>query len=1441
METEAPANTEEALALEFSKLWTSELAAADVFAFLALHPEINDELRLEVLLVDQRERWLRQKPLPLRVYLSAFPAIAARGEMVRALVDGERAERRRTWALAGAPLNPNTLDAGSETPTQPIEGDVAPDDTQVEEGSTPKAARVTVDQGVPPTGLRSTRSPSNVTPTEEPMSFAIDEAYQLQSEAEALRVVLTGVRFTLVRRIGAGGMGVVYETYDQLRGELVALKTMRRVDPAALVRFKQEFRSLSDITHPNLANLYELFTVEDRWFITMELVEGCDFISFVKGTPEEVAARWNAEPTIMARPPRSAGGPSAAAKSPNFHFDEKRLRDALSQLALGVSALHAAGKLHRDIKPPNVLVTHEGRVVLLDFGLTADLASVGTERQVVGTIGHMSPEQAAGEAVSTASDWYSVGVMLFEAMTGQLPFSGTAEDMLAAKQSEPAPSPDTKVLGLPQDLVRLCVDLLDRDAKKRPSGREVIERLSGRIPQPIEQSEPARALPLVGRSRHRQVLNSGLASLHRRKTVALFVFGRTGTGKTTLVRSFLDELLEREEAVVLSGRCYERESVPYKALDSLIDSLARYLKRLSEDEAVRLLPPDVGFLARAFPVLQSVEVIAEARRRSPEELPDQQELRRRTFAGLRELLRRLAERTPLILAIDDLQWGDVDSAHLLSDLICSEHSPALLFIGCFRSEDFEHNPFLLEMRKSMEKESKSLDYRELAVEELAMAEARQLALALLGRDDAVALAQAHMVATESRGNPLFIDELVRHIHSGEPIDRWEAIGEIDLDEVLWTRIKRQPEEALRLLGLVAVSGRPIRQSLAFGASELGAGARMALASLRSARLIRCLGQAPNEEVEIYHDRIRETVVAHLSSESVRRNHERLALALLNSGSVDPEILAAHYRGAGQTERAFEYYTLAADQAAAALAFDHAARLYRVALELHSGTAAQAGALWRKLGDALANAGRGSEAAQVYGKAAETATPAETLELKRLESTQLLLSGHVEDGLALLRTLLGPLGLSMPLTARHAWMSLLRYRFLLKLHGLEFRKREESQIPAMALARIDLCWSAVAGLSMSEPIRGACFQTRGLLLALKAGEPQRIARALAMEAGHRATAGAPAAAGVARLLERAEKVAREIDSPYARGMIEMVRGFAGLMRGEWQAARTNLEGAELLFRQNCKGVMWERDTTHNFMLRALVQMGEIRELKAQWSVFFRESQERGDLYAATMLRSFYMTLCKLAGNQQPETEGELEAALAEGDARSLNLTQANAFEALVHLDLYRSDPSRALVRFESIWPRYEKSMLLRIKMTRIDLLEMRARCALAMAEKPGDSGSFLKQAAAAAVRLEKEGHAWATAHALYIRSGIAACNEDPVRAVDFLMKAVDCYAQVKMPLREQLLRYRLGEVHSGPDSRAQHNWAEQWLSEQGIVAPARWAGMYAPGYAKIAGDSIETTF
>ena len=258
METETPARPEGAVAVEYSKLWMMHHALPDVFAFLAAHPEITDHDRLDVLLVDQRERWSRKTSLPLRVYLSAFPDIAAHGEMVRALVDGDRTERRRSWAGMSDLLNPNTLDVVSETPTQPMEGEPRPDDTAVDEETTGVASAITIDPAAEARALSSTRNATTAMETEERLSFALDETHLLQSEAETLRAMLNTVRFTLVRRLGAGGMGVVYETYDQKRGELVALKTMRRIDPVALVRFKQEFRSLSDITHPNLVNLYEL-------------------------------------------------------------------------------------------------------------------------------------------------------------------------------------------------------------------------------------------------------------------------------------------------------------------------------------------------------------------------------------------------------------------------------------------------------------------------------------------------------------------------------------------------------------------------------------------------------------------------------------------------------------------------------------------------------------------------------------------------------------------------------------------------------------------------------------------------------------------------------------------------------------------------------------------------------------------------------------------------------------------------------------------------------------------------------------------------------------------------------------------------------------------------------------------------------------------------------
>ena len=235
-------------------------------------------------------------------------------------------------------------------------------------------------------------------------------------------------RFELVRRIGVGGMGVVYEVGDRERLARFALKTLPPLSQHRLSLFKNEFRVLRGLSHRNLVTLGELVKDRDHWFFTMELVEGAPFLSWV--CPR--AALIEESPTVsdVANHPDWPGIGGAT----RTRFDEDRLRDGLRQLAAALHALHGRGKVHRDIKPSNVLVTHEGRVVVLDFGLVRDLR--GPENDdglLVGTPAYMAPEQTSHAQVGPEVDWYSVGVMLYAALSGRLPFGGTVHEVLVAK------------------------------------------------------------------------------------------------------------------------------------------------------------------------------------------------------------------------------------------------------------------------------------------------------------------------------------------------------------------------------------------------------------------------------------------------------------------------------------------------------------------------------------------------------------------------------------------------------------------------------------------------------------------------------------------------------------------------------------------------------------------------------------------------------------------------------------------------------------------------------------------------------------------------------------------------------------------------------------------------------------------------------------------------
>ncbi len=338
------------------------------------------------------------------------------------------------------------------------------------------------------------------------------------------------------------------------------------------------------MTHPNLVALHELIGADDRLFFTMDLVEGVDFIAHLRG---EASAAFDATVATDDIDPRAAAPPakSVLVRAPTGNLrgapgDVGRLRPALRQLAEGVFALHAAGKLHRDLKPSDVLVTPAGRVVILDFGLVSDKTRGAIRRHRRGhDPGHArvhGPEQAGGRRARPGeSDWYATSAScLAEALTGapavrpggRCKCSSTSR-CTPRRRRAPGVAPD-----VPEDLDALCSALLQRDPDARPSGEEVLHALPGR--QPARASAGCRERRRRASSGRRAscVASSGRASsvgdVRAGSLVLALVHGRIGDREEARSSTASPTSCGCERGGALSGRCYERESVPYKAFDS---------------------------------------------------------------------------------------------------------------------------------------------------------------------------------------------------------------------------------------------------------------------------------------------------------------------------------------------------------------------------------------------------------------------------------------------------------------------------------------------------------------------------------------------------------------------------------------------------------------------------------------------------------------------------------------------------------------------------------------------------------------------------------------------------------------------------------------------------------------------------------------------------------
>ena len=1231
-------------------------------------------------------------------------------------------------------------------------------------------------------------------------------------------------RFEIVRRIGAGGMGVVYEALDRERGMPVAVKTLPGIDPSALLRFKNEFRALADVVHPNLVTLYELFAEGEQWYFTMELVNGVSFLEYARaldaGAGQSDSEAETVLPTITGPVSGTRSGSVNAVsfdRSAPGRCDEARLGRTLPQLGAALAALHSAGKLHCDIKPANVLVTPEGRVVVLDFGVALSLHGEArmARHATGGTIAYMAPEQAAGEPLSPAADVYAVGVMLFEAAAGRRPFSGEAFEIMRDKQTVTPPPLTSIVPSVSAQLSGLCERLLDRRADQRPSARELAKTGMAGGATPAMRVPESTGEFLVGRERHLALLQEAYDQVEDGRAAVVVVRAPSGMGKSVLVAHFLKGIAARPEAVVIAGRCYENEFVPYKAVDSLMDDLARLLDADRQLIADASLPADAGLLAQMFPVLRPVVGSSPAAMTVTGSV---HEIRRRAFSVLRGLLSHIGKSRVLVLHVDDLHWGDVDSAALLAHVLREPEPPRLLFLTSYRSDDAVNNRCVQALLQEPAFDRATV----LEVSPLGHDDSRTLAAELLahgGQPDATA---ADAIATESRGNPYFIRELVqRHVRQGAEAGPRDATT---LDAVLRGRIEALAADSRRLLEVVAVSGQPLRENDAFAAAGLAARDPAVLGTLRKSHLVRTATRGDAVILDTYHDRIRETLLSSLNPAALADRHRVLA-ETLEQGQADAETLARHWDGAGNHEQACRHYITAAGAAAASLTFDLAARLYRRALDLGIAGPAEQRAVQVKLAESLANAGRAHDAAVVYRAAADGAGDSEARQLWRQAAHLYCLCGYADEGRALFDDLFRAAQLTLPATPGAALRMLIWDRLWLKAFGTQPASRTPGAISKAEQNRIDLIWAAATGLMNLDPITGAALQGRGLRLALKCGDPTRIARALTFAAMSTVfTGGASAKRDAMALLQQARELSTGADV-HSRALIALIEAQVHwLLDRRWEAADRAHDEAEALLRNVTASKTWELSILHSQRVWSMFFRGRMQAGLSYSAEVTREARERGDVYLPVNLDIICGVNRRLLADDPAGASAFLET-IGESLPQITSILRVMQIFMRYHIELYDQRPSAWQVVIET-WPYLKATHQLRIEQMRIQMYHLRANCALTTLQTATQPAFYVKEAERMAALLAREQAPWAVAESQLIRAGLAAWHGDRLKAIELLDVAARTCESLELGQIAPAARRQQGILMGGERGRAQVEAADAFLASQGCRAPEKMMRMWA---------------
>jgi hypothetical protein len=1201
-------------------------------------------------------------------------------------------------------------------------------------------------------------------------------------------------RYEVLNTLGEGAYGVVYEARDRTSGERVAIKELKHVSAATLARFKQEFRAVQELLHPNLVRLDALFEDAGRWVIAMELIDGKELLDHLYSDAEPLG------------------------------FDEIQLREAFSQLADGLSALHEAGLVHRDLKPTNVRVTPTGRVVLLDFGLTTtfDPREQSTRMSALGTIAYMAPEQAAAVKVGPAADWYAFGVCLYEALTGVLPLEAeTPLALLMAKQHAVCPAASSQMAGIPTDLDELCTALLAIDPAARPGLRSIKSVLTR---NPITRSSgPSSALPVdaavagafAGREHELEVLARAFAGAGSSVEPALvMVEGESGIGKSALVERFLSSL--KRDVLVLRSRCYENELLAYKAFDGAIDRLARMLARYGETECAALLPPHAALLCKVFPALASVTSLARAPLGKIAADPSIQRLE--AFSIFGRLLGRIGERTPIVLVIDDLQWADAESFRLLLAMLRDGQPAGGVIIATVRPRcelEGVAAAGIDELRKLS-------CTTQLELSGLPHDHARALARELMGRW--IPEPWIEVIVKESAGHPLFLTVLARFAESRDP----KNASDLTLDAAIEARIGGLSRQACRLLETVAVVGSPLAATLCGQAAGLSESEVAPLvAELCRQKLLR---RRRAGELSCFHDRIRRVAVECTPALQTKAMHAAIAKVLAAHGQRDPSELARHYELAGELALADETYRRSAERALSSLAFAQAALLYARALQMSAAlqlAPAERTPVMIARGHALARSGRSAEAASQYLEAAETAAGEDKTRLRIWATQHLLQSARIEDGMAAARALLRELGVPLPASRWATLARLMWDRTCLKMTGLRVNL-VPAPVASQAQMRLDALWGIALPLSWLGPLASAALNSRHLRLAHALGEPTHMARALAEEAFVR-TLQDPEDHEADKLLARARALSRMSTDPAFEVHISFREATVATFRWDLPLARERLEHALRVHAESCPDQPWLLTNLRMTLSAVWANMGEHAQLATSCGAWLAEARERDDQFALSVLEGLgFGFLRHLMADEPQHARTGLDDALAGWPREPFTYAHFGELIGVSYVGLYRGGDS-AYLWLERERPRLSQAFMLKLAIGKAGLLTFRAYASLAAynVAHPKDAAALLAEARSCTQKLRHIKSSLAASHALQLEAQLAALAGDSEAALEKLRQLRVRTEKQSNFFLVHTLGYLEGILEGGDSGRQRQATALAFFAGQGWRQPRRAVAILCP--------------